>query len=173
MGGGYFILGCGCGNKDWYHLIVFLFFLFLLFVLSHFQSFYLGGWNMMAVCLFLRFFFIFCLWFSVGVNSVEKLCLLCKTISKVSYLIIIPWISLEKGVFWFQSLFSVYYSYISRLLGRVYHFSLLIYYPCWFTLKIKNIITENFSNPKDNHSQVLKWKNGTSYFEISGKCMEQ
>ena len=34
----------------------------------------------------------------LGVASAEKLlCLLCKTISKVNYLIIILWISLEKG----------------------------------------------------------------------------
>ena len=61
------------------------------------------------------------------------MCLLCKTILKIIYLIIILWISLENGeCFDFnQSLGCVYPTlYIIRLLGRVYHFGLRICYPC-------------------------------------------
>ena len=65
--------------------------------------------------------------------------------------------SLEKGkVFWFQSLFRVYlpYSiYIIRLLGRVYHFSLLICYPCSIILMYISIhiIVQNVSE------QLKEW----------------
>ena len=58
--------------------------------------------------------------------------LLCKTILKVSYLIIILWSSLEKETC-FDSNYSlgcVYPTlYVIRLLGWVYFFSLLICYP--------------------------------------------
>ena len=59
--------------------------------------------------------------------------LLCKTILKVSYLIIVLWSSLEKETC-FDSSYSlgcVYPTlYVIRLLGWVYLFSLLICYPC-------------------------------------------
>ena len=61
------------------------------------------------------------------------MCLLCKTILKVSYLIIILWIALEKREYFDfnHSLGCVYPNlYIFRLLGWVYRFSLLICYPC-------------------------------------------
>ena len=52
---------------------------------------------MMAVVFVSLFFpYFYCLWsLKLGVTSAEKL--LCKTILKVSYLLIILWISLEKG----------------------------------------------------------------------------
>ena len=89
----------------------------------------------MSISLFFLYFL--CLWsLLLGVTIAEKLlCLLCKTILKVSYLIIILWITLEKGeCFDFNhSLGCVYPTlYIIRLLGRVYHFSLLICYPYSF-----------------------------------------
>ena len=83
-------------------------------------------------------FFVFSLFpFSlVPLTSAEKLlCLLCKTISKVSYQIIILWISLKKGEYFdfSHSLGCVYPTlYISRLLQQVYHFSLVISFPCSF-----------------------------------------
>ena len=85
------------------------------------------------VCFFVLLLYFVCLQFlQVGVTSAEKLlCLLCKVISKVSYLIIILWISLKKGeCFDFNhSLVCVYPTlYISRRLCQVYHFSLLICY---------------------------------------------
>ena len=52
--------------------------------------------------------------------SDKKLCLLCKTILRVSYLIIVLWITLEKGEFvdFNHSLGCVYLTlYIIRLLG--------------------------------------------------------
>ena len=92
-----------------------------------------------SVSLFLLGFL--CLWsLYVGTTSAEKLlCLLCKTISKVSYLIIILWISLGKGeCFDFNHFLRCVYPtiYISRLLSRVYHFSLLICYPCSSSWKL-------------------------------------
>ena len=63
----------------------------------------------------------------------KNCCLLCKTILKVTYLIIILWISLEKGeCFEFNhSLGCVCPTlYMIRFLDRVYHFSLVIYYHC-------------------------------------------
>ena len=53
---------------------------------------------MMAVMsVSLCFLYFLGLWsLSLGVTSAEKLCLLRKTILKVSYLIIVLWISLEK-----------------------------------------------------------------------------
>ena len=66
-----------------------------------------------------------------GVTNLEKLLYqLFKTILKVTYLIIILWISLEKLEFWFQSLFRVFYPTLHSREGRVYHFSLLICDPC-------------------------------------------
>ena len=63
----------------------------------------------------------------------KLLCVLCKTILKVRYLIITLWISLEKGECSESShpLGCVCPTlYIIRPLGGVYHFSLLISYPC-------------------------------------------
>ena len=79
-----------------------------------------------------------CLWsLYVGVTSAEILLfLLCRTLLKVSYLIIIMWISLEKGGYFDlnQSLQCVYPTlHIIRLLGKVYHFSLLIVIPVYFS----------------------------------------
>ena len=89
---------------------------------------------MAVVSVSLFFLYFLCLWsLQLGVTSAEKLlCLLCKTILKVNYLIIILWIFLEKGgCFDFNhSLGCVYPTmYIIRLLCRFYHFSLLICYP--------------------------------------------
>ena len=89
---------------------------------------------MAVVSVSLFFLYFLCLWsLQLGVASAEKLlCLLYKTILKVSYLIIILWISLEKGeCFDFNhSLGCVYPTlYIIRLLHRVCHFSFLICYP--------------------------------------------
>ena len=89
----------------------------------------------MSISLFFLYFL--CLWsLLLGVTIAEKLlCLLCKTILKVSYLIIILWISFKMGdCFDFNhSLGCVYPTlYTIRLLGRVYHFSLLICYPYSF-----------------------------------------
>ena len=95
----------------------------------------LCGWNLMSVFLLLLYFI--CLWsLYLEVTSAEKfLCLSCKTILKVSYLIIILWISPRKGecVELNHSLGCVYpTSYIIRVLGQVYHFSLLVFYLCSF-----------------------------------------
>ena len=89
---------------------------------------------MAVVSVSLFFLYFLCLWsLSLGVTRAEKLlCLLYKTILKVSYLIIILWISLEKGeCFDFShSLGCVYPTlYIIRLLRRVYYFSFLICCP--------------------------------------------
>ena len=78
-----------------------------------------------------------CLWpLSLGVTSPEKLfCSLCKTILNIRYLIIILQISLEKGeCFDFNHALGCIYPTLNtiRLLGQVYHFSLLICYPCSF-----------------------------------------
>ena len=78
---------------------------------------------MKAVVSISQFFLYFlCLWsFELGVTSAEKLlCLLCKTILKASYQIIILWLSLEKGeCFNFNYSFGCVYRmlYIFRLLG--------------------------------------------------------
>ena len=74
-----------------------------------------------SVCFF-RFPFFLCLCSLLpGVTSTEKLlCLSCKSILKVSYLIIILWISLEKGeCFDFNHSLGCFYPplYIIRLLG--------------------------------------------------------
>ena len=93
---------------------------------------------MAVVSVSLFFLYFLCLWsLQLGVTSAEKLSLLCKTILKVSYLIIILWIFLEKGgcIDFNHSLGCVYPTlYIIRLLGSVYHFSLLICYPYSFIL---------------------------------------
>ena len=76
------------------------FFVILYIVLSCSQSLYLVDKNMMAVASVSLFCFYFlCLWsLSLRVTSTQKfLCLLCKTILKVRYLIIILWVSMEKG----------------------------------------------------------------------------
>ena len=76
------------------------FFVLLYIVLSCSQSLYLVDKNMMAVASVSLFCFYFlCLWsLSLRVTSTQKfLCLLCKTILKVRYLIIILWVSMEKG----------------------------------------------------------------------------
>ena len=89
-----------------------------------------------VVSVSLFFLYFLCLWsLQLGVTSAEKLlCLLCKTISKVSYLIIILWTSLEKGEYFdFNHSLGCVYPII-RLLGRVYHFNLLIFYSCLFIL---------------------------------------
>ena len=86
----------------------------------------------------MRLFLCFlCLWpLSLGVTSPEKLfCSLCKTILNIRYLIIILQISLEKGeCFDFNHALGCIYPTLNtiRLLGQVYHFSLLICYPCSF-----------------------------------------
>ena len=80
-------------------------------------------------------------WFSV--TSAKKVwCLLCKTILKVSYFIIILWITLEKGeCFDFNhSLWCVCPTlYIFWLLSWVYHFSSLICYHCLFIWQCSKI----------------------------------
>ena len=61
---------------------------------------------------------------------------MCKTILKVRNLIIILWISLEKGEYFdFNHFLGCIYPtlyIITRFLGQAYHFSLLICYPCSF-----------------------------------------
>ena len=80
--------------------IIYFFLVRLYFVTSCSQSLYLGGWKMVAVVSVSLFFLYFLYLWSrqLGVTSADKLlCLLCKTVLKVSYLIIILWITLEKG----------------------------------------------------------------------------
>ena len=91
---------------------------------------------MAVVSISLFFIYIFCLWsLYQGVTRAQKLvCLLRKTIlinSQVSEHYFMDF--LEKGECFglTHSLGCVYPTlYIIRLLGRVYHFSLLICYPC-------------------------------------------
>ena len=67
------------------------------------------------------------------------MCLLCKIILKVSYLIIILWTTLEKGeCFDFNYTLGCVYRtlYIFRLLGQVCHLSLLICCPCSFYIHV-------------------------------------
>ena len=107
---------------------------------------------MMAVVSVSLFFLYFvCFWsLQLGVTIAEKLlCLLCKTILKVSYLIIILWITLGKGE-WFDfnhCLGCVYLTlYIFQLLDQVYHFSLLICYHysfCKISTYLNWVITQN------------------------------
>ena len=87
-----------------------------------------------CVCFFVFSLFSLSVFPLIGDTSAEKLwCLLSKTILKVSYLIIILWISLKKNVFFNHSLGCVYPTlYIIRLVCLVYHFNLLIYYACLF-----------------------------------------
>ena len=120
---------------------IFLVFVFccLTFSVPLFRWLERDGW---CVC-----FFVFSLFSSSLIplskrTSAEKL--LCKTISKVSRLIIILWVSLEKGeCFDFShSLGCVQPTlYIGKLLGRVYHFRLLICCLC-SSLQIENSIDE-------------------------------
>ena len=93
----------------------FWFFLMLwYFVRSCPQSLYSGNWSLMAVVP-VSFFCLFVCFLSLrspqpGVTGAQKLlCLLCKTISKVGYLIIILWISLQYFDF-FRSLGCLIYS---------------------------------------------------------------
>ena len=122
-------------DRGWVSFYSFCFCLVLLyFVVWRSQSLYDG----FSVCFF-RFPFFLCLCSLLpGVTSTEKLlCLSCKSILKVSYLIIILWISLEKGeCFDFNHSLGCFYPplYIIRLLGWVCHFSLLICYSCSFYL---------------------------------------
>ena len=80
---------------------------------------------------FLCFFYLWPL--SLKVTSAHKLLyLLCKTILKVKYQIIIMWISLEKGeCFYFNHSLGFVYP-ILYITGQVYHFRMLICYPCSF-----------------------------------------
>ena len=119
-----------------FHLILFFSYFFVFCCLRF--SFPLFRWleHYAVVSVSLFFLYFLFLWsLQLGVTSAEKLlCLLCKTISKVSYLIIILWISSEKGEYFDfnRSLGCVYP--IIRLLGRVYYFNLLIFNSCLFTL---------------------------------------
>ena len=96
---------------------------------------------MAVVSVSLFFLYFLCLWsFYLGIISAEKLlCLLYKIILKVSYPIIILWISLEKGeCFDFNHTLGYAYPtmYIIRLLCRVYRYSLLICYPSSYIMYI-------------------------------------
>ena len=82
----------GAGGE--YNLIVFFSCAFVFSCLPFSVS--LLKWIMAVVSVSLFFLYFSCLWsLYLGVTSVEKL--LCKTDLKVSCLIIIPWITLEKG----------------------------------------------------------------------------
>ena len=81
-------------------------------------------------------FFVSCT-FKLGLTSAWKLlCLFCKTIPKLRFLITTLWISLKKG----ERLdfnhplgnLPLFYTIRIRLLGQVYHFSLLLCYPYSF-----------------------------------------
>ena len=130
------------GDRGWVSSYIFYFCLVLFyFLVWHSQSLYLGGQNMMAVIsVSLIFLFFFNQELLVQRNC---WCLLCKTILKVSYLIVILWIFLEnRECFDFNhSLGCVYTTlYIIGLLVRVYHISLLICFPCSsysYNLKVK------------------------------------
>ena len=138
--------------RVWVSSYSFYFFLVLLqFVLSHSQVPLFRWLNHDGCCVFLCFL---CLCSTyLGVTSAQKLlCLLCKTILEVRYLIIILWIFLEKGeCFDFNhSLGSVHTTlYIIRLLGQVYHFSLLNCYPCSSSAQSYSQ-DENFVNTTKN-----------------------
>ena len=134
MGGGWLILGCGWGDREWVSSYSFFSCAFVFCCLMFWVP--LFWWlehDGCCVCFFVFSLFSLSLVPLVGVTSAEKLlCLLYKTILKVNYPIIILWISLEKGeCFDFNhSLGCVYPTlYIIRLLCWVYHFSLLICYP--------------------------------------------
>ena len=86
----------------------------------------------------------------------RKCCIGCVKL----FLIIILWISLEKGFPWKkEKCFDVNHSlgfvypalYIIRLLGQVYHFTLPIFYPCSFRICLaysyliaKKLVSEHF-----------------------------
>ena len=115
MGGGWFILGCEWGKGGGSHLLQFLGFFSCAFVFSFFRA-----WRLL--CLFLWFLFSSSL--APLIKSywcIKMLCLLCKTILKVRYLINILWISLEKGeCFDFNHplgflLYSIHHHYTYRL----------------------------------------------------------
>ena len=101
--------------------------------------------------------------------------LLCKTILlKISYLIIILWISLEKG-----ECFDVNHSlrcayptlYNIRLLGRVYHFNFMICYPCsfnrWNTIRWYHFLHQKcellYTATKFSHSTSIFFFSVLSY----------
>ena len=108
------------------------------FLLPHLLSPFFGWLEDDGCCASFFVFSLFSLFLVplTRVTSAEKLlCLLCKTILKVSYLIIFLWITLEKGeCFDFSHTLEHVCPtlYIFRLLGRVYYFSWLICYPCPF-----------------------------------------
>ena len=93
---------------------------------------------MAVVSISLFFIYIFCLWsLYQGVTRAQKLvCLLRKTIlinSQVSEHYFMDFLEKRECFGLTHSLGCVYPTlYIIRLLGRVYHFSLLICYPCPF-----------------------------------------
>ena len=90
----------GWGTGSGYHLIVFVFFLVLLyFVLSLSQSLYSTHQSQSMVTLvFVSLSSLFLVPSTRDYYYIQKLfCLLCKTILKGRYLIIVLWISLGKG----------------------------------------------------------------------------
>ena len=132
-GGGLIYIRVWMGGQGWVLSYSFCCFFSCAFVFCFTFSVPLFRWlEHDGCCVFFCFFFIF---FVSG--PFKLLCLLYKTILKVSYPIIILWISLEKGeCFDFNhSLGCVYPTlYIIRLLCRVYHFSLLLCYPSSYDL---------------------------------------
>ena len=153
MGGSRFMLGCRFGDRGWVSSYRFLFVFFCAFVFCcHMFSVPLFRWLEHDGC---------CVW----VTSAEKLlCLLCKTFLKVSCLIIILWISLEKvHCFDFNhSLGHVYTTlFILRLLGQIYHFSLLIY-PCSSLWSGDMLLCTSL-----NHSRTLLKATNLSVFYLS------
>ena len=88
------------------------------------------------------------------------------SILKVNYLIIIPWISLKYGEsFDFNHTLECVYCtlYIIRLLDRVYHLSLVNFYPCSFSCEnsVSLKSTEKISQNKDEENINLGtiWNN--------------
>ena len=140
-GGGWFILGYELGYREWVSAYSFCCFFSCAFVICSLTFLVpLFRWIEHDDYNFCSFVFFVSGPFNKDSQvhrgcSVCWLCLLCKTSLKVRYVIIILWISLEKGACfdYNHSWECVYPSlYIIRFLGQVYHFSLLICYPYSF-----------------------------------------
>ena len=140
-GGGWFILGYELGYRGWVSAYSFCCFFSCAFVICSLTFLVpLFRWIEHDDYNFCSFVFFVSGPFNKDSQvhrgcSVCWLCLLCKTSLKVRYVIIILWISLEKGACfdYNHSWECVYPSlYIIRFLGQVYHFSLLICYPYSF-----------------------------------------
>ena len=148
-----------CQDLDgatWGWVIIFLFFvLFLCCCQLSFHDWYMINGQLLRLfhCSIFAFFVSGIIDQALLVH--RNLCLFCKTISKVRFLIFTLWISLKKGECFDLnlSLGSLPYFYITiRLLGQVYHFYLLNCYPYSFGNFIDNTTVTNTMNIKNSNT---------------------